>query len=417
MIERRLAALLLACACLALGSCGGGSGGLFAGVGSGGTGGGGGGGGGSGGGSGGGGGPGSGGTGISLASVFVGSIDGFGSIIVNGVRHDIASASVSIEDAAELQLGMTTRVLGTVADSLSTGTATQVVSAADLRGTASAINSGSGTFELMGARVSTDDATVYAGVAGFASLAPGDMLQVHGLPAGPGALRATRVQKLPAAAAPIATGMVENLQPGSSTFVLGSLTVQFASATFSDGLSAATLANGQLVRVRATADPVAGVLAAARVQPWYSTAAEDGAPLSLAGVVTDYASLGAFRLLGVPVDGSTAQITGGPAGSIGNGVKLEVSGTLSQGTLVASRIRIRYVPGTGGPSSFDLIGAVGAYVSAADFRVQGQPVDASGGTVVFSGGTAADLRNGVRVDVRGSKVVNGVLVADSVTFQ
>jgi hypothetical protein len=127
--------------------------------------------------------------------------------------------------------------------------------------------------------------------------------------------------------------------------------------------------------------------------------------------------MGSFSLIGIPVDASSAQVTGGPAGSIGNGVKLEVGGIFRGGILRVSKLKIRNVPGTGGPASFNLIGTVGAFKSPADFNVRGQPVDASGKDVVFHNGTAANLGNGVQVNVQGAKVVNGVLMASDVVFE
>jgi hypothetical protein len=74
------------------------------------------------------------------------------------------------------------------------------------------------------------------------------------------------------------------------------------------------------------------------------------------------------------------------------------------------------VPGTGGPSSFLLIGTVVTFGSAASFRVRGQPVDASGPGVVFVNGSAADLRAGAKITVEGDYVINGVLQAARVSF-
>ena len=54
---------------------------------------------------------------------------------------------------------------------------------------------------------------------------------------------------------------------------------------------------------------------------------------------------------------------------------------------------------SGGPASFTLIGAIGAYHFRADFWVRGQPVGASGPGTVFESGTIANLRNGQRVTV------------------
>jgi hypothetical protein len=49
--------------------------------------------------------------------------------------------------------------------------------------------------------------------------------------------------------------------------------------------------------------------------------------------------------------------------------------------------------------------------------VKGQPVDASGPGVVFVNGTVANLGNGVQVNIEGSQVVNGVLIATRVAFE
>ncbi|RPH67003.1 MAG: hypothetical protein EHM83_02620, partial [Burkholderiales bacterium] len=60
---------------------------------------------------------GSGGTGNRLASVSYGSIAGFGSIIVNGVRYDDRAATVSSDDGTTrgaLGLGMVVEVRGDI---------------------------------------------------------------------------------------------------------------------------------------------------------------------------------------------------------------------------------------------------------------------------------------------------------------
>jgi hypothetical protein len=60
---------------------------------------------------------------------------------------------------------------------------------------------------------------------------------------------------------------------------------------------------------------------------------------------------------------------------------------------------------------------VADYSSSASFRVRGQLVDASGPGVVFTNGTAANLAIGTMVTVSGSQIVNGVLIAQQVSFE
>jgi hypothetical protein len=360
---------------------------------------------------------GSGGTGVSTADATgVGAVDGAGSIIVNGLRYDTKTATGNVEDApAGLQLGMSVKVIGPVNADFTQGTARRVESAADIRGPLASVAPGQGSFVILGTTVTTDEATVWADAAGLAAIPAGSTLQVWGLPDTPGVLRATRVEQR-APSTPVLTGTVQNLDPAQRTFRLGGLVVDYARAVPSGSLDGRPLANGSIVRVRADAAS-AGVLVATLVQWWYPLPTAEATTAQFAGIVTEFAGPGSLRVLGYPVNASAAQITGGPASAIGNGVKVEVGGVVSGGVLQATKLKIRHVPGTGGPSSFDLIGSVGAFRSPSDFSVKGQPVNAGGPDVVFVNGTAANLRNGVRVNVHGTQVVNGVLTAATVTFE
>lgn len=359
---------------------------------------------------------GSGGTGVS-ADAGIGSVGGIGSVILNGVRYNTDGASFSLEDTGELQIGMSVRIAARFDSEFTAATAQSVVSAAELRGAISAIDLGAGSFAVMGTLVSTDNATVWGDSTGLAQATDGQVVQVWGLPSAPGTLRATRVELHPASAEPLVTGTVRSLDRLGKTFALGSLTVRYGSAAFSGGIDESTLAEGAIVRVRGSVAPVLGLFSATRVQGWYAVPKQAAAAVQLAGVVTDYGGLAAFRVLGTPVDASTAQITGGLPASVGNGVKVEVDGFISAGgVLVAKKLRIRNVPGVGGPVDFTLIGAVGSYQSASDFRVQGRAVNAGGPGTVFENGSVGDLRNGRRVTVVGDTVVEGVLIAKRVTF-
>ncbi|NVM86653.1 hypothetical protein FHT32_000276 [Variovorax sp. SG517] len=354
---------------------------------------------------------GSGGTGVSADAAGIGAADGLGSVILNGLRYNTDSATFSLEDTTELQIGMSARIAGKVDANFTSGTAAQVVSAAELRGAVSDIDLASGSFTVMGSRVTTDNATVWGDASGPADLLDGAVIQVWGLPAAPGTLRATRVHVAPASVEPLATGTVQNLDLAGRQFTLGLLTVDFG-----PGLDTASLAEGAIVRVRGTVAPVADRFTATTVKGWYAIPTADGIALQLAGVATDFVSLGDFRVLGNKVDARNAQITGGQAGAIGNGVKVEIDGFLSGQVLVAKKLRIRYVPGTGGPSSFTVIGPVAGYQSTSDFMVRGQRVNAAGSATIFENGTATDLGNGKRVTVVGDRVVDGVLIAQRVTF-
>lgn len=359
---------------------------------------------------------GSGGTGVSTADATgVGSVDGAGSVIVNGLRYDTSTAIGNVEDAPNgLQLGMSAKVTGPVNADFTQGIARRVESAADVRGPVVSVNLSHGSFVILGTTVTTDEATVWADVTGLANIQVGQTLQVWGLPGAPGTLRATRIEQR-AVSSPILTGTVQNLDTARRTFTLGPAVIDYSRAVPDGMLDGRPLANGTLVRVRADIPAPGGGLVATRVQWWYPVPTDDDAIVQLAGIVTDFAGLGSLRVLGIPVDASAAQVTGGPDRGVGNGVKVEVGGVLSGGVLRATKLKIRNVPGTGGPASFDLTGNVGAFRSVSDFRVRGQPIDAS--AAIFPNGEATSLGNGVRVRVQGARVVDGVLSAQTVTFQ
>jgi hypothetical protein len=359
---------------------------------------------------------GSGGTGVS-ADAGIGAVGGIGSVILNGVRYDTDAATFSLEDTSELQIGMSVRIAGKIDGEFTAATAQSVVSAAELRGAVSAIDLAGGNFTVMGTTVSTDNATVWGDSSGLAQAVAGQVVQVWGLPVAPGALRATRVELRPGNTGPLVTGAVKNLDRGARTFTLGQLSVNFADAAFSGGIDEASLAEDAIVRVRGSTAPSFDHFTASQVQGWYAVPRQAGAAVQLAGVVSGFNGLADFKLLGTAVDASGAQIPGGQLGSVGNGVKVEVDGIMSAGgVLVAKKLRVRNVPGVGGPVDFTLIGAIGSYQSASDFRVQGRAVNAGGPSTVFENGSVAELGNGRRVTVVGDRVAEGVLIANRVTF-
>jgi len=263
---------------------------------------------------------GSGGTGVSTADATgVGTVDGAGSIIVNGLRYDTATAVGSVEDAPNgIQLGMSAKITGPVNADFTLGIARWVESAADIRGTVTSVSPGQG-FVVLGTMVTTDDATVWADASGLNAISTGQTVQVWGLPAAPGVLRATRIEQRPPSSM-ILTGTVQSLDAAQRIFMLGNAVIDYSRVAPS-GI-AQPPANGTLVRVRADVAGPGLRLIATQVQAWYPVPRTDSTTAQIAGIVTEFAGLASLRVLSIPVDASAAQITGGGAGAIGNGVKV-----------------------------------------------------------------------------------------------
>jgi hypothetical protein len=359
------------------------------------------------------GGIGSGGTGVVVTSTTVGPVEGFGSIVVNGIRFDTATAQLDLRDVDQLRLGIVVQVLGSFDPATNLGAAAVVRSSAELRGMVSGLDLAAGRFLVKGVVVEVDDSTVFAGgLADLADVRDTQPVQVHGLPGDVGQLRATRVELLAVVGSPVVSGVVEDLDSTGRTFRVGSQVVHYATATLDAALPASGLANGRLVRVRAAA--TSPVLEATSIEPWSQAAVADAEPLSLGGLVSDFRSLASLRVDGLPVDASRAKVSGGPVSSVRNGTRVDVTGVVQGGVLVASRIRLRGdAPATAADMPFSAQGSIGSFRSVAQFKVQGQDIDASRATIVTAG-SLASLRSGLKVLVTGSRVVDDVLIADRV---
>ena len=146
------------------------------------------------------GGVGSGGTG----SYTNGPISGLGSIIVNGVRYDVDTATLVGDDklpgetpgAGDLLVGVTVEVEGSTVTSSTDGpasaTATRVRYASELIGQLDNLSPASGrptSFTVLGQSVTVNASTVLPDTA----LADGQAVVVHGLPTPGGGVTATRV--------------------------------------------------------------------------------------------------------------------------------------------------------------------------------------------------------------------------------
>ncbi len=361
---------------------------------------------------------GSGGTGIVTAkATSVGSITGFGSIIVNGVRYDDSSASIGDEDGArnrsDLKLGMVVRVQADVSSN-GGATATSITFSSELLGPVSAVGTGGASFTIIGQQVLTSASTVFDGslAQGAASIQTGQFLEVHGFlnPAN-NTLQATLVERKSAPSLYKISGLVQQLQSASKTFQIGNEVISFASAAAADLPTG--LANGLLVKLRLVPQvPDAGA-------PWKITRASNDTPsnadvekFELEGLITELTSNSQFRVSGQLVDARSASFPDG-TGTLALGARVEVKGVLQAGVLIASQVKIEK------PSDkrIELFGPVAnVNTSAQTFSVSGVTVSYS--AAQFDKGSAAQLVNGVQVEVQGKPIPNSSIIsAERIKFK
>jgi hypothetical protein len=335
-----------------------------------------------------------------------GTITGFGSVIVDGVKFDDSGATVKIErDAASpslaslgaLKLGMRVEVQADAS-----GKATGVTVAPEVMGRIASVSGGGFVVAGQTVRVSTDAAspTVFEGVAGVSGLAVGDLVEVHGSRDADTAIVASRVErKDPSTAIAIrVVGSVAGLDTGAKSFRLGGLTVKWSDAT---RLLPAGVVLADGLRVAVWSDTAVGAddtIAAKSIvvrQPSLATA--DGARVGGTVRGLDFAAK-AFEVDGVRVDASAASFAKGTAADLANGRKVRVRGSFATGVLKATEVR--FVKDQG-DANVELTGVVTDFAGTT-FKVRGVPVDVSGTGPAYENGTAANLAEGVLVKVEGA---------------
>lgn len=368
------------------------------------------------------GGGGDGGTvGASATATSVGAISGFGSVIVNGVRFDDSTARITDDSdstisSSNLGLGMRVEVRGSVNDD-GTGSASSINVFSEVQGPVSNLNAGAGTFSILGFNVSVDGATVFEDFLGLTALADGNTVEVHGTRSG-NSIVASRVElKTPAPGDTFikVRGQIANVTP--STFTIGAVTVNYASAQVSPNTAA--IVKDAYVKVRSTSAATGNNVTATRVQVVGSRpfGFADNGKSELEGVVSDFVSISQFSVGGIAVNAATAVFVRGAAASVANGTRLEVKGVYSNNVITASKVKFEDASGT---DSFELHGSVSNFVSLSNFVVRGVKVDASGTDVLFERGAASEVADGRLLEVEGSiqsTASGSILRASKVKFE
>ena len=199
------------------------------------------------------------GTSTAGASNTSGVITGFGSVYINGVEYETDNASITIDgsQSAETDLGVgdVCALQGSVNVDGVTGTASAIICTDELEGyvlDVSSLTNGIGTMNVMGQIVTVTTDTVFDSdtKASIADLITNDIVEVHGYPDGTGNIFATRVETKNAATDVEVKGLVSSLDSNVMTFKLGTLLVDYSSATE----VASNLADGLYVEVKTEMD-------------------------------------------------------------------------------------------------------------------------------------------------------------------
>ena len=358
-----------------------------------------------------------------------GAITGFGSVIVNGVRFDSSSASISDDDGnvrreGDLRLGMMTEIESGPVTSDSNGShgaARSIRFGSEIVGLVESIAADGSSLVVLGETVTITPTTLFDDslAGGAAALVAGtSIVEVHGLlDVSTGVYSATRIEPKPNAAFFKLRGLVSGIDKTAHTFRIGSGTETISYATIAANVPAG-LDNGVLVRVKLQTAQVAGqwvataIAADVRALPDHDEAEIEGTITA-----TTFPTDQRFSVNGIAVDASAATFPQGTAGIV-LGATVEVHGQAVNGVVVASRVTIE-TEHDRQAQGFELHGALSALdTSAQTFVLRGVTVSYGGGSVEFRKGTAADLANGRQVEVKGTRSSSGTtLVATRISFE
>jgi len=254
-----------------------------------------------------------------------------------------------------------------------------------------------------------------------ASLANGVKVEVEGRLT-QGIVVATKIDIEEAVATVVIDGLVDAVDvSGGAVTVSGRRVATTAGTQYEDhsaaavrNFSLASIAVGDRLSISAINDPAG--LVAQRIERLDRSASTDdsASQASASGLISEFASVAAFSVGAQKVNASSATFSGGSAGDLANGRRVEVAGVLSGTVLLATKVTFKAEDDSTPPGAIEVEGTISGFASVSSFVVAGQKVDASGAS--FSGGNAGNLADGVRVKVKGA-LTGGALVASSVAIE
>ncbi|MFV9616751.1 MAG: DUF5666 domain-containing protein, partial [Gammaproteobacteria bacterium] len=190
-------------------------------------------------------------TPTTTSGVSLGTITGFGSVFVNGIKFNTDNASIFRGDdqlnvVRDLQVGMRVRVEGDLQNSI----ANSVSFDEDVKGPADGAAIGN-TLSVMGQTIITDPATIFNNTS-LSTITAGDILEISGLRNSDDDLVASFIERKSSPAKLnrySVIGNVRNLDTDAKTFNIDGLSIHYSDANIND-FAGGSPAAGQLVEVK-----------------------------------------------------------------------------------------------------------------------------------------------------------------------
>lgn len=366
-----------------------------------------------------GGGAGSGGTGDTVAAFSSGSISGFGSVIVNGVRFDESRARIeddsgATRSASELRLGMTTEIDSDAvqrdAAGLLVATARTLRFSSELLGPVTRVDLAANSLTVLGQTVRLSVATVIDDrlAAGLASVQVGSLVEVYGYFDGSACI-ATRLEPVSGAVSAYRLrGPVASLDSSARTLRIGGQVIGGLVFSFGNASNVPSgLANGQFVRLL-IAPSVSGTSATVTAFRTAQPVVADATQVKLEGRITAFGSAASFSVNGQAVDAGSALVSG-----LALGVRVEVEGPLRGGIVRATQVKIESEDEIK-TNGVDLRGPIERIDRGLRrFVLRGSTVSYAVAGIRYDDGSEADLAVGRQVEVRGTLSADRTVVEAS----
>lgn len=373
---------------------------------------------------------------VQLAS---GTVTGFGSIYVDGVKLEDATAPVTRENwdgsfsNMALKLGQRVRVAH---DGF--GMASSVNVDAAVIGSVSAVDTSTSTMTVAGqiVKVNTDSTsslpvTVFGGInaagvtcTSLSNVAANDLVQVYGSAVYNSStkvyeLQATRIEAQIAGTAPSVMGTVAGIDTTAKTFRINGLLVDYSAAILVSSTS--TLANdlsvvvwgkpGSLSSVNGTPTLTAARVRLTRANTTGTTTVVGKTQIS--GLVSKYdATAKSLVIDGVTINVATATITP-TTSTLADNNFVDIKGSFgTDGVVLATDVRIRQQSTIIDTARINLGGVISSFVDSTSYVVRGVPVDASAATIGASC-TGVTLADGVYVNVEAKAQLDTAVVLAS----
>lgn len=348
-----------------------------------------------------------------------GTVTGFGSVIIDGIRIDDRGINALIEDAAglvgkvELKIGHSVQI-----EHDGKLKAKHVLVVPEIQGVITAIDSAAGTMKVLGMTIfiNTDRAsgpvTVFEAPYTFANAKAGDGVEIYGIlktdAAGKAQVQATRVEKETLGTMHKLRGKITALSIGASTFKIGDLTINYQNVPVTP--AAASLSNGAdvVVSISASASLTGGSVTATAVKVENHRESNGDSEAQLRGLVSNF-NVGAktFVLDGLQINAAQAKFDqdGKSLADLSVGAYVRVKGVFqADGSVNAKSITLRKVE-TDKVGEVELHGSILNFVSNADFSVRGLKMNAATAEIDCPSGTV--LRNDLQVKIEGFLAADG----------